>query len=413
MRTIHFSPKILAALLIIVCGPRISPSASPKFDSDKLAAIAPGMEKFIDDQQIRGAVLAIGTSDGLVYHEAIGKRTLASDDSMPKDGIFRIMSMTKPVTALGVMILVDEGKLSIDDPVEQYLPEFKGQMLITTNDKGTDTITLVKPGRPITLRDCLTHTSGISANPPSLNDLMRKRNRTLAEVTAMASQRPLDYEPGSRWRYSQTGLDALGRTIEVVSGQSYEDFLDARIFRPLGMRDTGFYLSDKQAERLAELCGRLEGKLVPASSISGGNAADPTIKPKYPSPAGGLYSTAADLARLYQALLNGGAMSGTRIISQSALGKMTQIQTGDLQCGFTPGMSWGLGVNIVRQPQGVTGMLSAGTFGHGGAFGTQGWIDPAKDVFYILLIQRVGLRNSDSSDMRRQFQTLAAQSIAP
>src|SRR5436190_14784637 len=169
----------------------------------------------------------------MVYHEAVGNQRLDSAHPMPKDAIFRIMSMTKPITAMGIMLLVEEGKLTLDDPVEKHLPEFKGQMLV--DSKTADTLNLKKPSRPITVRDLLTHTAGQPENPTGWLDLMRKRNRTLAEVVGIDSQHPLDFEPGSKWKYSSPGIDTLGRVIEVLSGKSYEQFLDERIFRPLGM----------------------------------------------------------------------------------------------------------------------------------------------------------------------------------
>jgi CubicO group peptidase (beta-lactamase class C family) len=381
----------------------------PKFNADRLAAIRPGMQKFVDIQQICGTVLVVGTSKGIAYHEAVGNQRLDSAHPMPKDAFFRIMSMTKPITAMGIMLLVEEGKLSLDNPVEKHLPEFKGQLLL--DSKTADTLTLKKPSRPITVRDLLTHTAGQPENPTGWLDLMRKRNRTLAEVVGIDSQRPLDFEPGSKWKYSSSGIDTLGRIIEVLSGKSYEQFLDERIFQPLGMHDTAFYLTAPQTDRLAELCAITNGKLTSADST----AAVPTDKPKFPSPAGGLYSTAADLAKLYSALLGqlNGQQPSPRILSDESLKTMTKTQTGDLETGFTPGMSYGYGFAVVKHPQGITEMLSPGTFGHGGAFGTQAWLDPKKDVFYILLIQRAGLRNSDASEMRQAFQTLAAGAIEP
>ncbi|HZZ30326.1 MAG TPA: serine hydrolase domain-containing protein [Pirellulales bacterium] len=388
-------------------------AAPPKFDAEKLAAIGPGMQKFVDGHEIAGAVMVIGTSDGIVYQEAIGKRTLEADQPMPKDAIFRIMSMTKPITAMSLMLLRDEGKLSIDDPVEKYIPEFKGQMVVASTDKDAGTVTLKKPDRPITLKDLLTHTSGQPEYPDGLKALMRTRDHTLAEVVLVSSQRPLEFEPGSKWKYSSAGIDVLGRVIEIASGQRYEDYLAERFFQPLEMHDTAFFLSPEQAQRLAELYGTKNGQLVLASSLPDFRAAVPTAKPLYPCPAGGLYSTGADLARLYQALLNGGQLHGKRIIAEKTLHEMTENQTGDLKAGFTPGMAWGLGIGVVNTPEGITEMLSPGTFGHGGAFGTQGWIDPMKDVFVILLIQRSNLKNSDGSDMRREFQRLAMQAIQP
>jgi CubicO group peptidase (beta-lactamase class C family) len=381
----------------------------PKFNADKLAAVHTGMQKFVDGHQICGAVVVVGTSKGIVYHDAVGNQELDSAHPMPKNAIFRIMSMTKPITAMGIMLLVEEGKLSLDDPVEKHLPEFKGQMV--TDTKTAETLNLKKPSRPITVRDLLTHTAGQPENPPGLADLMRKRNRSLAEVVGIDSQRPLDFEPGSKWKYSSSGMDTLGRIIEVLSGKSYEQFLDERIFQPLGMHDTTFYLTAPQQDRLAELCATRDGKLDSAEAT----AAVPTEKPKFPSPAGGLYSTAADLAKLYSSLLGqlNGEQPTPRILSDESLKTMTKTQTGELETGFTPGMSYGYGFAVVKHPQGMTEMLSPGTFGHGGLYGTQGWLDPKKDVFYILLIQRAGLLNSDASEMRQTFQTLAAQAIEP
>ncbi len=297
--------RILSRLLFvfIICSSQHTSAAPPKFNPEKLAATKPAMLKFVDDGTVCGAVMAIGTADGRVYTEAVGKQTLESDKPMPKDAIFRIMSMTKPITAMGIMLLAEEGKLSIDDPVEKYLPAFKGQKLIDSIDLLAGTVSVKKSPRPITLRDLLTHTSGLLDYPIGLANLMRNRDYTLDELACILSQRPLDFEPGSKWKYSSSGIDILGRIIEVVSGQPYEEFLAQRFFQPLEMRDTAFYLTPEQTERLAEVCGQKDGKLVPADTLPKAAMAVPTKKPKYFSPSGGLYSTAADLGRLYQALI--------------------------------------------------------------------------------------------------------------
>jgi CubicO group peptidase (beta-lactamase class C family) len=381
-------------------------SAPPNFDSDKLAAIAPAMQHFVDDEQVTGAVMAVGTTDGLVYHEAIGKLSLDSDRPMPKSAMFRIKSMTKPITALGIMMLVDEGKLTIDDPVEKHLPEFKGQMLTANQDN--DAMTLKKASRPITIHDLLTHTSGLPKYPEGMTEKGGMRNHTLAEAVAALSQRPLDHEPGSKWKYCSTGIDTLGRIIEVVSGHPYDQFLSERIFKPLAIRDTTFFPTAEQCSRMAQLCAIKNGRLISAED----QAPLPKEKPKFLEPSGGLYSTAADLARLYQIFLQDPKLVAQPLVSQRALKEMTRIQSGDLECGFSPGMSFGLGVGVVREPQDITSMLSPGTFGHGGAYGTQGWIDPTRGMFVILLIQRTGLQpNGDRSDLRREFQTLAVNAI--
>ncbi|MCR4415310.1 MAG: beta-lactamase family protein, partial [Thermoguttaceae bacterium] len=239
-----------------------------------------------------------------------------------------------------------------------------------------------------------------------LADLYAKRNRTLAEVIPMLARQPLDFDPGTKWSYSNTGMDTLGRIIEVVSGQRYEDFLRCRVFEPLGMTDTTFYPTADQKARLAVVYDRKDGKLVPSQGFLGLPA-----DAKYPIPAGGLCSTAADLARLYRMMLGGGALDGRRILSRDRVATMTRLQTGELTSGFTAGMGFGFGWAVVRKPEGVTEMLSPGSYGHGGAFGTQGWIDPHKDLFVVLLIQRTGLPNADASEMRREFQRIAFSAL--
>jgi CubicO group peptidase (beta-lactamase class C family) len=375
---------------------------APAQDAPLASRVRERMQRFIDRGEIPGAVTLVGNADGVLSLEAIGRRDVEGDQPMRPDSLFRIASMTKPITAIAVMMLADEGKLKVDDPVEKHLPEFRGQMLVAS--RSGDEVTLKKPPRPITLRDLLTHTSGLpGAPPPGLSDLYRLRNHTLAEGVMAYSQRPLDFAPGTKWAYCNTGIDTLGRVVEVVSGSSYEAFLKDRLFGPLGMADTTFYPTPDQLARAARTYDRKDGALTPAPNTVIG----PPRGAKYPVPAGGLYSTAPDLARLYQMMLNRGTLAGRRYLSESSVDEMTRVQTGDLKAGFTDGMGWGLGWGVVRTPSGVTAMLSPGTYGHGGAFGTQAWIDPHKGKFVVLLIQRAGLPNSDASDMRRDLQQAA------
>lgn len=396
--------------LVLVAGmcfffSRSSTAAEP--DKAKLAGIRDRMQQFVDQKAIAGAVTVVGTHDQVISLETVGSQSLESGTPMQPDTLFRIASMTKPITAIGIMMLVDEGKLSVDDPVEKHLPEFKGQMLAV---KSKDTITLKKPSRPITVRDLLTHTSGMPGMATGgLADLYAKRNRTLAEAVIYFSQRPLDFEPGSKWNYCNAGIDTLGRIIEVLSGQSYEAFLKQRIFDPLRMSDTTFYPIPEQLKRTAVTYRGKTGALKPDSnSIIG-----PPPGARYPIPAGGLYSTAGDLAKLYQMMLCRGVVGGKQILSEAGVRTMTQVQTGDLKAGFTDGMGWGFGWGVVRKPTGVTEMLSPGAFGHGGAFGTQAWLDPHKDLFVVLLIQRADIGNSDASELRKELQRIAFSSVQP
>ena len=333
-------------------------SAEP--DSTKRAKIRECMQAFVDQGEISGAVTVVGRQSGVVSHEAVGMLSLETKTPMAKDALFRIASMTKPITAVGVMILADEGKLSVDDPVEQYLPEFRGQMLVA--DRTRDTLTLKKPARPIKLSDLLTHTSGLAGPPPGLADLYTRRDRTLAEAVMAFSQRPLEFEPGSKWSYCNTGIDTLGRVIEVVSGMSYEDFLKKRIFDPLEMTDTTFFPLPEKFGRVATTYGKKDGKLVATP-----NAIIALPKgSRYPIPAGGLYSTGADLAKFYRMMLRHGSLGNVQILSPKSVESMTSNHTGDLKAAFTPGMGFGYGWAFVREPQGVTAMLSPGSYGHGG-----------------------------------------------
>lgn len=312
--------------------------------------------------------------------------------------------MTKPITATAILMLQDEGKLSVADPVEKYLPEFKDQWL--TAEKSKDRLVLQRPARKITLRDLLTHTSGLTGNAPEAG-----RDLTLAELTLSYALQPLQFEPGSKWSYCNPGINTLGRIVEVVSGEKFSDFLDRRLFVPLGMKDTTFWPTEEQARRVA--------KAYAPTPDGQGLAETPVFFLKGPLtsrartaiPAGGLYSTAADLSRLYQMVLNGGTLDGRRYVTAASVKLMTSPHTGDLKAGFTEGMSLGLGWQVVRQPVGVTAMLAPGTYGHGGAYATQGWIDPTKEMIFVLLIQRAKLPNSDGAEIRRAFQEAAVAAL--
>ena len=356
--------------------------------------IKPAMQKFVDDGDLAGAVTLVGNKDGILNHEAVGQRDLADQSPMQKDALFRIASMTKPITAIAIMILVDEGKLSPDDDVAKHLPEFANATLV--GDK--------KPSRPLKVRDLLTHTGGLPNYPKEFAEIYMKRDRTLAETSKTVATLPLQFEPGSKWAYCNSGIDTLGRIVEVVSGESFEAFLQKRVFDPLRMKDTAFYPSPEQMKRLAKTYNKKDGKLVLEMNLIG-----LPEKPTFPIPAGGLISCGADLAELYRMMLNKGELNGKRILSEKAVAEMTRTQTGDIATGFVPGMSFGYGWAVVKEPKGVTAMMSAGTYGHGGAFGTQGWIDPKQDLFVILLIQRTGLSNADASPMRQKLQELAVK----
>ncbi len=352
------------------------------------AKIDQRMEQSVAEGEISGAVTLVAHDGKIVHLAAVGGADAEHDTPMETDSIFRIMSMTKPITATAVMILAEEGKLSIDDPVEKYIPEFAGAKL----HDGT-------PVQGLTIRRLLTHTSGLGGD--------QMCEKTLAGTAEMLAVRRFDFQPGERWQYGP-GMNVCGRIVEIVSGQPLEDFLAERIFQPLGMSDTTFYPTPDQCRRVAVSYVRDKDgkKLVPAPGTAFAKQGETA-----PNPSGGLYSTAADIFRFYQMILSGGELDGHRIVSPESVREMTSVQTGDLVTGFTPGNGWGLGWCIVRQPQGASAMLSPSSFGHGGAFGTQVWVDPTRQTVYVLMIQRADIGNSDASDMRRDFQQLAAEAL--
>ncbi|MCX6906544.1 MAG: serine hydrolase [Verrucomicrobia bacterium] len=395
----------LLSLLLIAAAADAAPNpAALGMDAAKLKEIPKRMQKFVEDGVISGAVTLVARREGVASLDAVGYSDLAAKRPMRADDLFWIASMTKPFTATCVLMLQDEGKLSIEDPVEKHLPEFKSQWMVAGRDK--DTLTLKHPARPITLRDLLTHTSGLA-------DVVSPRaNCSLAELVMAYAQQPLQFEPGSKWAYSTAGMNVLGRVVEVVSGRPFAEVLDARLLKPLGMKDTTFWPTRSQMKRVAKSYQPAEsGRGLVETGITHLKG-ELTSRDRTPIPGGGLFSTAPDLVRFYRMILNGGESGGRRYVSKAAIEQMGRIQTGEFKVGFVEGMAYGLGWGVVRQPAGVTAMLSPGTYGHGGAHGTQGWIDAKQNLIVVLMIQRLKqLPNGDGSIVRGAFQEAAVAAI--
>ena len=388
------SPSLLFSLFLCL----------PSYAGDVSSAVRETMQKFIDDGEISGSVTLVARDGEVVSFEALGASNLETGDRMEKDDLFWIASMTKPFAGVALMMLAEEGKLDINDEVEKHLPEFKGLWMV--DKKSNAEMTLKRPSRKITLLDVATHTAGIAGVKEP------RAHTTLAELVSMISQKPLEFEPGSRWKYSSAGSNVLGRVVEVLSGQSYQDFLQNRIFDPLEMKDTSFFPPFQKNYRVATPYlknDKVETLTASKFHFMKGELWDTqrTVKPS-----GGLFSTAEDLRKFYQMMLNGGVYGETRLLSEESVKELTRTQSGDIQTGFTDGMSWGIHFQVVKDPQGVTAMLNPGTFGHGGAFATQSWADPTNQTIYILMIQRRGFRNGDNSPIRLAFQTAAAEALA-
>ena len=358
-------------------------------DEAALKQIDTRMQEFVAAKQISGAVTLVARRGRVVHLGAVGKADVASGRDVAVDTVFAIASMTKPITAASVMILQDEGQLKLDDPISKYIPAFKDTKV--TGGK--------IPSREITIRDCLMHTNGLVSDQRNVG--------TLANTVELLAKSELAFEPGSKWQYGP-GLSVAGRVVEIVSGKPFDQFLAERIFAPLEMNQTSFHPTAEQLQRLALLYQPTADK----KDIERGNHWLYEVNAETsPNPSGGLYSTASDLVRFYQMILHGGDLNGKRILSHDAVQQMTSLQSGELETGFTPGNGWGLGFCLVRKPQGVTDMLAPGAFGHGGAFGTQGWIDPQQEMIFVLLIARQNFAGGDASDLRADFQRLAVGAI--
>lgn len=344
------------------------------------------VERHMAEGQISGAVTLVSKKGEVVHAAAQGLANLEDQTAMTPETMFSIASMTKPIAATALMILVDEKKVKLDDPVAKYIPKFEEAQL---DGKPLDS--------PITLRHCLTHTAGLSGG--------QQNSGSLEETAKAIAARPLNFKPGTRWQYSP-GLTVIGRVVEVASKMKLEDFMAERIFEPLGMTSTTFNPTPEQRQRLAVLYQPGPQPKTMAPTKHWLNEVSPT---RPPNPSGGLFSTAEDILKFNQMLLNEGKHEGQQIVSAESVKEMRTLQTEDLETGFTPGNGWGLGVCVIREPQGATAALSPGSFGHGGAFGTQAWIDPEKQMVFILMIQRTNFGNSDASELRGDFQRLAVE----
>ncbi len=347
--------------------------AQTGFDAGRLAAIPVRMQEFVAQGKAAGVVTLIGRAGGVVDLKATGYSDLESKAPMKADQIFQIHSMTKPMVAIGILMLAEEGKLSVSDPVEKHLPEFR-----SLKEK-------------ITLQQLLTHTAGMALNPPAgIGELHGALHKSLADVALVYSQTPLSYVPGSKWQYSNTGLAVLARVLEVHSGLKFEDFLAKRIFGPLGMKDSYIFPPKDKWNRMPTAYILRNGKPVKYTDDPLGEGAMKFRDgAKYSLPEGGVYSTASDLFLLYQALLRDGkAANGFRLLSPASVRLMRTVHTGDLATNG-PGMGWGLGSSVVRPGFSPMGM-SPGTYGHGGRYGTYYFIDPVKDVIGIFMIHREG-----------------------
>jgi CubicO group peptidase (beta-lactamase class C family) len=364
------------------------------FSAKRLGRIAPWYQAQVDAGALPGAVVAVARNGKLAYLQAIGTYDRAGKIPLTSDAIFWIASMTKPVTSVAAMMLVEEGKLDLTAPVAEYLPVFKDKPVgVEDIDPltGKHTLLLEPEKRPMQVIDLLRHTSGLVYPEEGKTALHRmygladfRRNRTLADFVASLASLPLAHQPGEVWEYSW-GVDVLARVIEVVSGQPFDQFLDSRLFKPLHMVDTGFYVPDEKRARLVD-------------PIADGRPAlwDVTQPPKLFSGGGGLVSTAPDYLRFCQMLLNGGELDGVRILSAKTVQQMTtNTLPPDVRfagvvgqfVGPRVGTGWGLGFAIRANPDFSLMPGAVGSFNWSGIWGTYFWVDPVEKLTAVQMIQ--------------------------
>ena len=350
-------------------------------DQERLARIPIQLKLFVEQGSMAGAVTLIARRGKVVSLEAIGYHDVESKKPMRVDTIFDIRSVTKPITAIGIMILMEEGKLTLNEPIGKYLPEFRATG--KTPDWRSQ----------ITILQLLTHTAGMPWNrPPEIEDLTIKRDRTLADVVTFLSKQEPEFEPGTQFRYYSGGFAILGRIIEVVSGKPFEQFIKERIFDPLGMKDSFFFVPTEKQNRVASIYRLQDSKLNRWDEIGSyiRNA-------KYPGPEFGMYSTAPDLASLCQMMLNGGSLRGKQVLSRMSVETMTRNHTLNIKSAVTQRPAYqGLGWGLSGDPMQDFPLTSTGSFGHNGAFGAIIWIDPKVDLIRIFLEHRFGFNNESN-----------------
>jgi len=386
--------------------------------SERLQRVAQMIQRRIAAGDLAGAVVAVARKGRVAYVNAQGVMDLDSKQPMSSSSMFRIASMTKPVVGVGIMMMVEEGKLRINDPVSRYIPEFRNMKVAVlqtaTAGRGAGAagappaapqFYTVPAQREITIKDLLTHVSGLGSGPMSNSDIdkiARKDGETLAQYIPRLGGTALEFQPGSRWTYSPgAGFETLGRIIEIASGMPLDRFFRTRIFDPLGMKDITFWPTDAQMPRVATVYARtptgLNKQVMPNDTMS---------RNVYFRGSGGLYSTAEDYLPLGIMLAGGGEMNGKRLLSRKTVEMMSAAHVPDTLQGRPAGEGYGLSVRVVTNHAARGTMLSDGTFGWTGAQGTHFFVDPKEELTAVLMVQ------TSNGEIQRDFEDLVAQSVA-
>jgi CubicO group peptidase (beta-lactamase class C family) len=383
---------------------------------ERLERINDLIERYMDDQQITGAVTMVARHGQIAHVQSQGWMDREEQKPMRRDAIFRMASMTKPVTAVAILMLLEEGKLRLSDPVSAFIPEFTDTQVAVPVDETARLVPgeipdhyTVPASREITLRDLLTHTSGLESGGLGgrIGNTVAPRDTrmNLEQYIPTLGKVPLDFQPGTRWRYSAlAGIEVLGRVVEVASGMTLDRFLQERLFDPLGMEDTAFTVPADKQSRLVMLYERTdEGQL----ERSEGNPAWLDTTTLFAGGAG-LYSTADDYIRFAQMLANGGELDGQRILGLRTVELMASNHIGELygpDANRPEGLGFGLAVEVVLDPVKADTRRGPGSFGWGGAFGTYYWVDPHNDLVGLLMVQ------TPADELRPDFVNAVGQAI--
>jgi len=402
---LSFLPSLCIAIALSVVSPPIHAQVvqtgkkqNNSVDYSRLKRIDTLINDYISKNWLTGAVTLIVKDNELVQYKGYGYLDAATKKPMPENAIFRIMSQTKAITSTGIMILYEQGKLMLDEPIANFIPEFKNPIVLDTYNAADTTYTTVPAKREITFRDLLTHTSGLDyadIGTPTGNAIYAKagipsglgefKATLLAKMKALAKL-PLQFQPGEKWQYS-LGSDLLGCLIEVISGQNLEDFFRQNIFDPLGMNDTYFNLPAAKANRLATVYTEDDNhKIIKWSHTFRNIDPDyPLMKKQYFSGGAGLSSTALDYAKFMQMLLNGGKYNDNRILSPRTVEMMT---SGQLSFMYNGNDNFGLGFGITSAKSAARNARSEGSFAWGGYYGTTYWADPKRKMVCLIMTQQ-------------------------
>jgi CubicO group peptidase (beta-lactamase class C family) len=415
--------RIVLVMLALSLTAATVPSGRPEdvgVSSERLRRIGELVQRYIDSHQISGAVTMVGRKGRIAHFEAHGLMDIESKTAMRKDAIFRMASMSKPVTGVAILILMEEGKVRLSDPVSRFIPEFKNTKVAILKTPAAPAVPApvgqpardaeiytVPAERDITVRDLLTHTSGLESGGAGTREgakiSPRSTSSTLAAYIPTLGIVPLDFQPGAQWRYSAlAGIETLGRIVEIASGQTFDEFLRTRVFEPLGMKDTAFYPTDDRKARVVTLYERKENTLSRTETPAW--LATKTLF----SGGGGLWSTAEDYMQFAQMLVNGGQLNGKRLLSPLTVDLMASNHVGDLYTGIgqrTRGMGFGLTVEVVVDAIAAGRRESNGSFGWDGAFGTHFWVDRREQLVGLLMIQE------PVSGLSRDFENAVMQAI--